>query len=89
MQLTPEKLWGFRRMGGDTVNVLAWHRPDAGVSVLQAQRVYVKRIGEYCAQHDIPFVLELNVYPLASDAHQTKEYIEIQGTRGRHSCASA
>ncbi|MGR3344416.1 MAG: hypothetical protein ACU0DI_14550 [Paracoccaceae bacterium] len=89
MQLTPGKLWGFRRMVGDAVKVLAWYRPDAGGSVLGAQQDYVKRIGQDCAQHDIPFLLELLVYPLASDAHQTKEYIEIQGARGRHSCASA
>ena len=71
----------IKRMGGDAVKVLAWYRPDAGVSVLQAQQDYIKRIGEDCARHDIPFLFELLVYPLASDAHQTKEYIEMPGKK--------
>ncbi len=69
-------------MGGDAVKVLAWYRPDAGgADVNRAQQDYVKRIGgEECAKYDIPpFLFELLVYPLASDTHQTKEYIEMKG----------
>lgn len=71
----------IKRMGGDAVKVLAWYRPDAGASVNQAQQDYVKRIGEECAKYDIPFLFELLVYPLAKDAHQTTEYIEMQGKK--------
>jgi len=78
----------IKRMGGDAVKVLAWYRPDAGVSVLRAQQDYVKRIGEDCTRHDIPFLLELLVYPLASDADQTREYIEMQGKKADHVLAS-
>jgi len=71
----------IKRMGGDAVKVLAWYRPDAGPKVLQAQQDYVKRIGEDCARYDIPFLFELLVYPLTSDKHQTKDYIEMQGKK--------
>ncbi|MFT4650098.1 MAG: tagatose 1,6-diphosphate aldolase [Gammaproteobacteria bacterium] len=71
----------IKRMGGDAVKVLAWYRPDAGQSVLQAQHDLVKRIGDECAHYDIPFLLELLVYPLDNDVHQTKDYIELQGKK--------
>ena len=71
----------IKRMGGDAVKVLAWYRPDAGLSVCQAQQDYVKRVGEDCARYDIPFLFELLVYPLASDKHQTKDYVEMRGKK--------
>lgn len=71
----------IKRMGGDAVKVLAWYRPDAGQSVNRAQQDYVKRIGEQCARFDIPFLFELLVYPLASDAHQTTDYVEMRGKK--------
>lgn len=78
----------IKRMGGDAVKVLAWYRPDAGDAVNKAQQDYVKRIGEECARFDIPFLFELLVYPLAADAHQTKEYIEMQGKKADDVLAS-
>ncbi len=71
----------IKRMGGDAVKVLAWYRPDAGGDVVQAQNDYVKRIGEECAKYDIPFLLEMLVYPLAADAHQTRDYVEMKGKK--------
>ena len=71
----------IKRMGGDAVKVLAWYRPDAGAAINQAQQDYVKRIGEECARYDIPFLFELLVYPLAEDAHQTKDYVEMKGKK--------
>ncbi|MCP3971292.1 MAG: DUF2090 domain-containing protein [Rhodobacteraceae bacterium] len=71
----------IKRMGGDAVKVLAWYRPDAGDEVNRAQQDYVKRIGEDCARYDIPFLFELLVYPLAADAHQTREYVEMNGKK--------
>ena len=74
----------IKRMGGDAVKVLAWYRPDAEDSVNQAQQDYVKRIGEECAKYDIPFLFELLVYPLAKDADQTKDYVEMKGKNSDH-----
>lgn len=78
----------IKRMGGDAVKVLAWYRPDADPSVNRAQQDYVKRIGEDCARHDIPFLFELLVYPLAGDADQTKDYVEMKGKKADHVLAS-
>ncbi|MFD0979119.1 tagatose 1,6-diphosphate aldolase [Tropicimonas aquimaris] len=71
----------IKRMGGDAVKVLVWYRPDADAEVVRKQNDYVKRIGEECARYDIPFLLEMLVYPLAADAHQTKDYVEMKGKK--------
>ncbi len=78
----------IKRMGGDAVKVLAWYRPDAAPEVCAAQQDYVKRIGAECARHDIPFLFELLVYPLAADAHQTRDYVEMKAKRADHVLAS-
>jgi tagatose 1,6-diphosphate aldolase len=71
----------IKRMGGDAVKVLAWYRPDADPSVCTAQQDFTKRIGDACAKHDIPYLFELLVYPLASDADDTTDYVEMQGKK--------
>ena len=59
----------IKRMGGDAVKVLAWYRPDADAARSTAtSRTSPSGIGEACARYDIPFLFELLVYPLASDA---------------------
>jgi len=68
----------IKRVGGDAVKVLAWYRPDAGKRVQSKQKDFVARIGAACAKYDIPFVFELLVYPLARDAEQTSDYIEMK-----------
>jgi tagatose 1,6-diphosphate aldolase len=74
----------IKRLGGDAVKVLAWYRPDASDAVNQHQMDFTKRIGEACAKHDIPFLFELLVYPLAGDADQTTEYREMAGKKADH-----
>lgn len=74
----------IRRMGGDAVKVLAWYRPDAPAHVCQKQKDFTKRIGEACARHDIPYLFELLVYPLAGDADQTRDYVEMGGKHADH-----
>ncbi|MDJ0630054.1 MAG: tagatose 1,6-diphosphate aldolase [Rhodobacter sp.] len=78
----------IKRMGSDAVKVLVWYRPDADDQVTQAQKDYVKRIGEDCARFDIPFLFELLVYPLAADRHQTGDYVEMRGKKAEHVLAS-
>jgi tagatose 1,6-diphosphate aldolase len=68
----------IKRAGGDAVKVLTWYRPDADPEVCAAQRDFTQRIGEACTRYDIPFVFELLVYPLAKDAEQTTEYVEMK-----------
>ncbi len=74
----------IKRCGGDAVKVLAWYRPDADMAVNLAQQDFTKRIGDACLRHDIPFLFELLVYPLAADAHQTTDYVEMQGKYAHH-----
>jgi tagatose 1,6-diphosphate aldolase len=74
----------IKRCGGDAVKVLAWYRPDADKAVIRHQKEFVARIGAACAKYDIPFVFELLVYPLAGDAHQTTDYVEMQGKHADH-----
>lgn len=71
----------IKRMGGDAVKVLVWYHPDTSEAIKIAQQNYVKRIGEDCARYDIPFLLELLVYPLATDKDKRSKYIEIKGKR--------
>ena len=78
----------IKRMGGDAVKVLVWYRPDADEAVRTRQQDWSKRIGEACARYDIPYLFELLVYPLASDAEQTTDYTEMTGKRADHVLAS-
>jgi tagatose 1,6-diphosphate aldolase len=68
----------IKRLGADAVKVLTWYRPDADAAVCRAQQDFTARIGEACRRYDIPFVFELLVYPLARDAEQTRDYVEMQ-----------
>jgi tagatose 1,6-diphosphate aldolase len=74
----------IKRCGGDAVKVLAWYRPDADTQICRHQQDFTKRIGEACAQYDIPFLFELLVYPLAGDAERTKDYVEMTGKNADH-----
>ncbi|RMD91390.1 MAG: DUF2090 domain-containing protein [Alphaproteobacteria bacterium] len=78
----------IKRMGGDAVKVLAWYRPDAAAEVVAHQKDFVARIGAQCARLDIPFLLELLVYPLPSDAGHTTDYVEMGAKRADQVLAS-
>ncbi|WP_024508177.1 tagatose 1,6-diphosphate aldolase [Bradyrhizobium sp. ARR65] len=69
----------IRAIGGDAVKVLAWYRPDADNAVLAHQKAFVREIGEDCARFDIPYVLELLVYPFSGSANHTADYVESPG----------
>lgn len=68
----------IKRTGADAVKVLTWYRPDGDPAICAAQQEFTRRIGAACARYDIPFVFELLVYPLARDAEQTREYVEMR-----------
>jgi len=57
----------IKRVGADGLKLLVWYRPDVSSNILKHQQDYVKRTGEQCVKHDIPFVLELLVYPLPGE----------------------
>ncbi|GAC1327552.1 MAG: tagatose 1,6-diphosphate aldolase [Beijerinckiaceae bacterium] len=66
----------IRAMSGDAVKVLAWYRPDADPAINAHQRDFVRNIGEDCRRHDIPYVLELLVFPFLGTAGHTADYVE-------------
>jgi tagatose 1,6-diphosphate aldolase len=63
----------IRMLGGDAVKVLAWYRPDAAPAVVEHQQAYVRAIGERCRALDIPFLLELLVYPFRRDGGDAED----------------
>jgi tagatose 1,6-diphosphate aldolase len=69
----------IRAMGGDAVKVLAWYRPDADAAINAHQQNFVREIGEECARNDVPYVLELLVYPFLGSANHTADYVESPG----------
>ena len=69
----------IRAIGGDAVKVLAWYRPDADRAVVEHQKNFVRQIGEDCVRFDIPYVLELLVYPFLGTANHTADYVESPG----------
>ncbi|MBS0532117.1 MAG: tagatose 1,6-diphosphate aldolase [Proteobacteria bacterium] len=69
----------IRAMGADAVKVLAWYRPDAEPAINEHQKRFVREIGRDCERHDIPYVLELLVYPFLGGANHTADYVEAPG----------
>jgi len=70
---TVEKI---KRIGGDAVKVLAWYRPDADQKSIKHQKKYIETIGKQCEKYDIPFLLELLVYPFKNETGYSKDYKE-------------
>lgn len=73
----------IKRLGADGVKVLAWYRPDAAADVLAHQHDYVRGTGRACAAHDIPFILELLVYPFLGSAGHHADYAEDPAKQSR------
>ena len=57
----------IKRVGADGVKLLAWYRPDSRNEVKLYQKKFVKQIGDECVRYDIPFLLELLVYPMPNE----------------------
>lgn len=58
----------IRALGGDAVKLLAWYHPRAELAVREHQQALVRQVGEACARGEVPFVLELLLYPLPAGA---------------------
>ena len=78
---TVEKI---KRIGGDAVKVLAWYRPDADQKSIKHQKRYIETIGKQCEKYDIPFLLELLVYPFKNETGYSKDYKEQQNKNQNH-----
>lgn len=71
----------IKRIGGDAVKVLAWYRPDAERRTCLEQQDFVRRVGAACQRYDLPFVLELLVYPLSHELDPTTGYVEMKAKK--------
>ena len=74
----------IKKVGGDAVKLLTWYRPDQSKATRIAQKDFTKRVSEACVEHDIPFLLELLVYPFQGDQNHTTDYVEQRGKRADH-----
>jgi tagatose 1,6-diphosphate aldolase len=66
----------IKRMGADGVKLLLWYRPDASADVVAHQQKLVQDVGDACSKYDIPFLLELLVYPFKGSEGHTTDYTE-------------
>jgi tagatose 1,6-diphosphate aldolase len=64
----------IKRSGATGVKVLAYHRPDLSSAAAAHQDEFVERVGEACRLHDIPFVLELLLYPRGDEQAEDLDY---------------
>jgi tagatose 1,6-diphosphate aldolase len=64
----------IRRSGAMGVKLLAWHRPDVSDATHAHQDAFVEAVGRACAEHDLPFVLELLCYPFPGEDPTSAAY---------------
>jgi tagatose 1,6-diphosphate aldolase len=63
-----------QRAGADAVKLLVHYRPDGSEEVRRFQEDLVQRVGEECAEADMPFVLELLSYAVDEPGMDSPEY---------------
>lgn len=71
----------IKRSGGAGVKVLAWHRPDISAETQAHQDAFITDIGESCQALDIPFVLELLIYPKPGEDPDSADYARAKPER--------
>lgn len=71
----------IKRSGAQGVKLLAWHRPDLSDATGAHQDELVARVGAACRAHDIPFVLELLIYPLPGEVADSAAYARAKPER--------
>jgi len=71
----------IKRMGADGVKLMLWYRADASADVRAHQQSFARQVGEECRRHDIPFLLELLVYPFLGETNHSTDYKEDERKR--------
>lgn len=71
----------IKRALAQAVKLLAWHRPDLSAETAAHQDELVARVGAACREHDIPFVLELLIYPLPGEVADSAAYARAKPQR--------
>jgi tagatose 1,6-diphosphate aldolase len=71
----------IKRAGAAGVKVLVWHRPGLSDAAAEHQDAFVTEVGDACRKHDIPFVLELLVYPEEGEDTDSVAYARAKPKR--------
>ena len=71
----------IKRSHAAGVKVLAWHRPDIRADTQAHQDAFIKAVGDECRMRDIPFVLELLIYPKPGEDPDSLEYASAKPQR--------
>ncbi|MEX2536641.1 MAG: tagatose 1,6-diphosphate aldolase [Trueperaceae bacterium] len=71
----------IKRSGAAGVKVLAYHRPDLSPEAAEHQDAFVEGVGAACREHDIPFILELLIYPKGDEQVDSWEYARAKPQR--------
>ena len=62
------------RRGADAAKLLLWHHPNASPATHAHQQAIVEEVGAQCAEHEVPFVLEIVTYPVGGIRKGTAEW---------------
>ncbi len=69
------------RSGAQGVKVLIWDRPDVSDATRAHQDAFVTDVARACREHELPFVLELLVYPLPVEDDTSAAYARAKPER--------
>jgi len=75
-----------KRSGANAIKLLIYDTPEASAEVRAHQRQIVRRVGEECVRHDLPFLLEVVTYPIEEASPDTPEFAQ---KRPRHAIEAA
>lgn len=71
----------IKRSGAQGVKVLAWDRRDASEATRAHQDAFIADAGRACREHELPFVLELLVYPFPGEDATSAAYARAKPER--------
>jgi tagatose 1,6-diphosphate aldolase len=63
-----------RRAGANAIKLLLYYHPDADTGVVAHQQEVCRQVGEECARHDIPFLLETVAYAIEEPGTDSPAY---------------
>jgi tagatose 1,6-diphosphate aldolase len=67
-----------RRAGANAIKLLLFYHPHACASTNDHQKALARQVGEECARHELPFLLELLGYPLGEPSADSAEYARLK-----------
>lgn len=71
----------IKRSGAQAVKVLVWDRPDVSPDTREHQDAFVAAVASACREHELPFVLELLIYPREGESVDHPDYARAKPER--------